>query len=187
MPEHANVEVTVPAIPDVEIRRMEAGDRDPLIAFARQLPDHDLLFLRRDITRPEEVDAWLAEVEAGTNITLVALDDEGIAGYASVSLRTIRWAQHVAELRVLTAPRLRGRGVGRALTNRAFAAAVDRGVEKMVAQMTPDQEVAISVFFRLGFEHEARLRDEVRDMQGRKHDLLVLTLDVSDYQAARLS
>ena len=91
----------------------------------------------------------------------------------------------MAELRVLTAPRLRGQGLGRELTNQAFRVAVELGVEKMVAHMTPDQEVAIGVFFRLGFEHEARLLGEVLDRQGRKHDLLVLSRDVSTYQATR--
>ena len=73
----------------------------------------------------------------------------------------------------------------RVLTNEAFHAAVDMGVEKMVAQMTPDQERAIGVFYRMGFEQEAHLRDHVRDRDGRKHDLIVLSHDVSAYQAAR--
>ena len=169
----------------VQIRPMVPSDRDAMLAFARSLPDHDLLFLRRDITRSEEVGAWLAEIAAGRTTTLIAIDDDGVGGYASVSRSDPRWRRHVAELRVLTAPRLRGQGLGRELTNQAFRVAVELGVEKMVAHMTPDQEVAIGVFFRLGFEHEARLLGEVLDRQGRKHDLLVLSRDVSTYQATR--
>jgi len=169
----------------VEVRPMVAGDRDRMLSFARSLPDHDLLFLRRDITRPEEIDGWLSDIASGGSTTLVATDDGQIVGYASVSRSSPPWRRHVAELRVLTAPGRRGQGLGRALTNHAFLAAVDLGVEKMVAQMTPDQEVAIGVFYRLGFEQEARLVREVQDRGGRKHDLIVLSHDVSSYQEAR--
>ena len=34
------------------LRFLERGDRETMLDFARQLPIHDLLFLRRDITEP---------------------------------------------------------------------------------------------------------------------------------------
>src|SRR6266478_5758216 len=37
----------------VNLREMASGDRDVALAFARSLPVHDLLFLRRDITQQE--------------------------------------------------------------------------------------------------------------------------------------
>ena len=36
---------------------MSSEDQDALLTFARQLSEHDLLFLRRDITRAEVVAA----------------------------------------------------------------------------------------------------------------------------------
>ena len=167
------------------VRRMGAADRDGMLAFARSLPAHDLLFLRRDITDPVEVDAWVDDIEAGRTTTILALSEDSIVGYAAVARSGLGWMDHVAELRVLVAEPLRRVGLGRVLTNEAFHAAVDMGIEKMVAQMTPDQEEAIGIFYRMGFEQEARLRDHVRDRDGRKHDLIVLSHDVSAYQAAR--
>lgn len=169
----------------VMIRAMGEEDLGPVLQFARSLSDHDLLFLRRDITVPADIDAWLADIAIGRNFTQMAFQEDLLVGYASVSISHLHWKQHVAELRVLTSPLVRGKGLGRLLTNDAFRLAMDIGVEKMVAQMTPDQEAAIGVFYRLGFEQEARLRAEVRDRDGRKHDLLVLSLDVSSYQETR--
>jgi len=40
----------------VTLRYMGPGDREAMLAFARALPVHDLLFLPLDITRPEAVD-----------------------------------------------------------------------------------------------------------------------------------
>lgn len=167
------------------IRRMSAADRDSMLAFARSLPTHDLLFLRRDITDPVEVGSWIEDIEAGRTTTILALRDDAIVGYAAVTRSGLSWMAHVAELRVLVAESVRRGGLGRILTNEAFHAAVDMGVEKVIAQMTPDQEGAIGVFYRMGFEREAQLRDHVRDRDGKKHDLIVLSHDVSEYQAAR--
>ena len=167
------------------VRRMSAADRDNMLAFARSLPAHDLLFLRRDITDPAEVDGWIEDIEAGRAATILALRDDAIVGYAAVTRSGLSWMEHVAELRVLVAESLRRGGLGRILTNEAFHAAVDMGVEKVIAQMTPDQEGAIGVFYRMGFEREAQLHDHVRDRDGKKHDLIVLSHDVSEYQAAR--
>jgi len=64
---------------------------------------------------------------------------------------------------VLISDEMRGKGLGRALTEAIFAQALDSGIEKMVAQMTLDQQGAISTFEQLGFKPEALLRDHVKD------------------------
>ncbi len=77
----------------------------------------------------------------------------------------------------------RGKGLGRFLTEQIFRLAVDRGVEKLVARMTLDQEGAIAVFETLGFRPEGLLKDHVVDRAGDKHDLLVMAHSVADFQA----
>ena len=73
---------------------------------------------------------------------------------------------------------MRGKGLGRVLTEAIFAQALEHGIEKMVAQMTIDQKGAIATFEELGFRPEALLRDHVKDRYGEKHDLLVYSHDV---------
>ena len=53
----------------------------------------------------------------------------------------------------------------------------------MMAQMTTDQEAAIKVFNRMGFQREARLRNQVMDRDGALHDLQIMSLDVDEFQA----
>jgi len=167
------------------LRLMNPADGGRILAFARSLPVHDLLFLRRDITRPEEVELWMDEIERGNTQTILALLGDELVGYSSVARNTLNWMRHVAELRVLVAEAHRRGGLGRVLTTAAFRLAVDMGVEKMLAQMTVDQEGAIGVFYRLGFEEEARLRAHVKDRDGKTYDIVLLSQDVSEYQAAR--
>ena len=97
----------------------------------------------------------------------------------------LSWSAHVAELRVSVAPMMRGKGLGRILTQEVFAIALGSGVEKMVAQMTLDQKGAIATFEGMGFRPEALLRDHVKDRDGNKHDLLVLSHEVARFEAQR--
>ena len=74
-------------------------------------------------------------------------------------------------------------GLGRKLTQECFAIALGLGLEKMTAQMTVDQRGAIAVFEGLGFRAEALLRDHVKDRDGTKHDIVMLSHDVARFQA----
>jgi L-amino acid N-acyltransferase YncA len=169
----------------VTLRLMTAADREAVLAFARKLPEHDLLFLRRDITGPEAVDDWIHEIASGEIVTVLAEAGGEVVGYATVHRSTLRWMAHVAELRVMVAESMRGKGLGRLLTQEAFANALALGIEKMVAQMTLDQKGAIATFEGLGFRPEALLRDHVKDREGKTHDLLVLSHDVARFEATR--
>ena len=49
--------------------------------------------------------------------------------------------------------------------------------------MTTDQKAAISVFESMGFRAEALLRDHVCDQSGKRHDLVILSHNVAEFQA----
>ncbi len=167
----------------VDLRLMRGDDNEAMLAFARTLPAHDLLFLRRDITRTEVVDQWARDIEEGRYQTVVALRGEEIIGYATVASAGLDWTRHVAELRVLVSPTARGLKLGRVLTEQAFALAREHGVIKMLAQMTTDQRAAIRVFGHIGFEKEARLRRQLIDRNGELHDLQIMSINVEEFRA----
>ena len=168
---------------EVTLRYMAPGDKAAMLAFARALPEHDLLFLRRDITEEASVDAWIREISEGVMSTVIATAGNEILGYASIERNRLRWSAHVAELRVTITESMRGKGLGRILTQEAFAIALASGIEKMVAQMTLDQKGAIATFEGIGFRPEALLRDHVKDRAGNKHDLLVLSHEVAKFES----
>lgn len=171
----------------VMLRPIAAGDRDALLAFARALPQDDLLFLDRDITEPSEVERWLAAVAAGDLMTVAAWEDGTVVGYATYDRGNVRWTQHVAELRVVVAAAARGIRLGRLLLELVFEMAIDDGVTKVIARMTPDQTGARRLFQRLGFHQEAVLKEHARDGSGTLRDLLVLSLHTHPHQEQRCS
>ena len=168
---------------DLVLRTMAVGDEAALLAFAQAIPAHDLLFLPRDISEPKVVAAWVAEGDGGTLVNLLALDGDTIVGSATIVRDPRSWSRHVGELRVLLAPSMRGKGLGRKLMQACFGLAVDLGLEKLIAQMTVDQQGAIAVFQSMGFKPEALLHDHAMDRNGTKHDLVILAHDVARFQS----
>lgn len=172
---------------ELTLRHLERRDKDAFRAFTSALSEHDLLFLRTDITDPDVLDGWFDNIDGGRTVTVIAEGIPGgpwgIVGYGSLHLANATWSQHVGEIRVLGSAEMRGRGLGHVLAEAIFAQALDRGIEKIVAQFTIDQKGAIATFEELGFKAEALLRDHVKDRTGQKHDLLVYSHDVSSFGA----
>jgi GNAT superfamily N-acetyltransferase len=170
----------------ISLRLMGPDDREAVLTFAQELPAHDLLFLPRDISQPKVLDAWVREIERGAMTTVLAVSEGIVIGCATIVTEPLSWSPHVAELRIVVLPSARGRGLGRFLAQDAFALAIPLGIEKFTVQMTADQVGAISVFETMGYHAEALLRDHVRDRDGIKHDIVVLSHDVAKVDA-RLS
>jgi L-amino acid N-acyltransferase YncA len=160
------------------IRFMTAADAGRLVSFAQSLPLDDLLFLRTDITKPDVVARWVQDATIGQTITVLAEVAGQVAGYASLHLNEVDWQRHLGEIRLHVGEAYRSCGLGRALASEIFSVAQGRRLQKIVAQMTPDQQGAIATFERLGFQREAVLRDFVLDRSGRSRDLLMMAYDM---------
>ena len=89
------------------LRYLEQTDGSRILTFARALSAHDMLFLRRDITREDQVEAWLEDAAHGLTTTVLALHGDEIVGYATVSSDGLSWTRHVRELRVSVAESMR--------------------------------------------------------------------------------
>lgn len=172
------------SLPDgqvVKLRLMTAADRDAVLTFARGLSPEDLLFLRRDITDPSAVDEWIRNIQSELTATLLAADDNGIVGYATVHHSGTPWMRRVGELRVNVGAAYRARGLGRILTAHIFDLARALGLRKLMANMTTDQHGAQAAFRRLGFVPEALLADYVEDRNGTPRDLVMMSYDIAGH------
>jgi RimJ/RimL family protein N-acetyltransferase len=168
---------------DIEFRLMARADEAAVLAFAQELPTHDLLFLPRNISQPKVLSAWINEIERGAITSLLAVKEDQVVGCGTLVRDPHSWSPHVGEIRMVLALDVRGQGVGRALSQETFALALGAGLEKLSVQMTVDQQAAIALFESLGFKAEALLRDHVRDVDGRTHDIVVLGHNIAQVQA----
>ena len=168
---------------EVEFRHMTAADEAAVLAFAKKLPVHDLLFIPRDISEPKVLSAWIKEIGRGGMTSLLAVKNGAVVGCGTIVRDELSWSSHVGEIRMVVSKDVRGTGVGRALSQEIFALALEAGVEKIVAQMTVDQRGAIALFESLGFKAEALLREQVRDKAGKAYDIVVLGHNVAQVRA----
>lgn len=168
---------------EIEFRLMREGDQNAVQEFARKLPVHDLLFLPRNITETKVLAAWVREIERGTITSLLAMRGEEVVGCGTLVRDKHSWSPHVGEIRMVVSLDVRGKGVGRILSQETFALALGEGLDKLTVQMTVDQAGAISIFEGMGFKAEALLRDHVRDVSGRTHDIVVLGHKVAQVRA----
>jgi L-amino acid N-acyltransferase YncA len=173
--------VTLSDEAEVEIRIMSSKDRDAVLAFAQNLSEEDMLFLRVDITQPDVVDDWMQNLKSGNSTSLAAYDDSGLVGYATVHTNAARWTRSLGEIRVNVNTAYRARGLGKTLVSDIFAVARGLGLRKLTAQMTSDQHGAQAAFRRLGFVPEAVLADYVEDSHGMPRDLVIMTYDIDGH------
>jgi RimJ/RimL family protein N-acetyltransferase len=168
---------------EIEFHLMTRADEAAVLDFAKALPTHDLLFLPRNISQPKVLSAWVNEIERGDIVSLLALKDSAVVGCGTLVRDSHSWSPHVGEIRMVVSLDVRGKGVGRALSQETFALALGAGLDKLTVQMTVDQRAAIALFESLGFKAEALLRDHVRDVDGRTHDIVVLGHKVAQVRA----
>lgn len=164
---------------EFHLRPAVAQDAEAIHKFALELPAHDLLYLRRDISKRPVVDAWIESIEDGESLSLVAERDGAIIGMSALMLDRKSWSPHVGEIRVLIGEAARGQGLGRLMIQETFLQAVDHKLEKIIAQMTLDQSGARQVFQEMGFEQEALLKEHVRDRNGDDHDIIIMSCNVA--------
>src|SRR5215212_11599808 len=111
----------------MEIRELDATDRDAIERFVERVPEGDRTFFKEDVAAPEVIDAWTRPGPARA----LAVEDGEVVGYVAV-VPLHGWSSHVGEVRVIVDPDRRGRGIGRALARRAVVEAIDLDLSTMV-------------------------------------------------------
>lgn len=165
----------------VSLRPLNRSELPNFLSFARRLSEEDLLFLTFDITDQAAMEQRLDDIEHGKVIMLVAEKNGQIVGYASLSFNQVNWTRHLGEIRLLVSPSQRGQGLGKLLVSEIFNLAQELHLQKLIARMAAEQRGAQAVFEHLGFHAEALLPDHVIDRQGRTHDLVIMSYDVTGF------
>jgi L-amino acid N-acyltransferase YncA len=166
------------------VRPVKRGDQPALLAFYREMPQEDRLFLKDDVTTESWADRFIRRIERGEALSLVAEKDGAILAEATLYRPRHGWSAHVGELRVAVARSHRRRGLATSLAGILVKLATDQGADKIVVEVVENQVAALRTFAKLGFQQEAVLRGHVKDIRGARRDLLILANDVSHIWAA---
>ena len=89
------------------------------------------------------------------------------------------WNRHIGNIRVTVLPEYRRKSLARILMGELFANALTTDLEKIVSEIVLLQEDVRLALNQLGFRTEAVLKDHHIDTRGVKHDVIIISNDIS--------
>ena len=172
-------EVTLRDGSKVVFRPVVKEDEEALYQFFKGMSKEDRLYLRDNVADRNVIRGWMENIDYEKVLPIIAVDGDVIVADATLHRNPHGWMRHVGEIRMSVSGSHRGRGLARIIAAEIFQQAVGLGLDKLVAEMLTIQKNAQRVFTRLGFVEEALLKDHGMDADGNKHDLIIMSNDVT--------
>ncbi len=169
----------------VTLELLTDNDLDMLIKFFQRLPEKDRLYLRSDITDPENVRRRFGNPDYDSMYPVIGRVNGEIMGIATIFRASFGWMRNLGEVRICIAPEYQKRGLSTLLVKELFFQALKMNIYKLQAELMDTQKAAITAFKHLGFREEAILPKHVTDIKGVRRDLVIMTLDVEDLWATQ--
>lgn len=168
----------------IELRDLRDEDDGRLFHWRRQ-PDVDRWMSDIAAATPEEHRLWFEDFRADPDRRGWIITAEGepagfltLTGVASRHRRAA-WGWYIGEAAA------RGRGAGRAAQALGLDVAFDAlGLEKIVAEVLADNDVALKAQAAAGFRREGYLRGQVIK-DGRRRDVVLLGILAEEWRAKR--
>lgn len=174
-------EITVREGSRVILKPFEKKDKEALFEFFISLPEEDRLYLKDDVTDPMVIEKWAKELNYDKVFPLLAWHENRVVGDGTLHRTITGWMHHIGTIRIAISRDFQRKGLGSLIAKDLFFYALKCGVDKIVAEMMEIQLGAVKVFEKLGFVHEATLKNHVLDQIGVKHDLLIYTKDLVQF------
>jgi ribosomal protein S18 acetylase RimI-like enzyme len=170
---------------NIEARELTADDAPALREFFGGMPAEDRTFFFEDVTDPAVADAWASDER---RLRRCAVGEDGkIVAFAALQ-PGVDWSSHVAEVVLVVAPAARRHGIGRTMARSILLEAFQRDFQKVTVALPADNEGAIQMFQKMGFEGEALLRDQLRSPEdGALRDMVILAHMVDDNWSTMLT
>ncbi|MEW6365913.1 MAG: GNAT family N-acetyltransferase [Acidobacteriota bacterium] len=165
---------------EVVLRPMTKEDLDRSCAFFKGLPDDIRLYLRADVTKRDVVERRMKHDDRHEFYRLVAVDGDRIAGDATIYREAHSWKRHLGELRVIIHPEYQANGMGMHLIRELYEIANMANLTVLYSNIIEVQKGAVKILEKLGFKKEVVKKSHVRDLNGRKHDLIVMTCNLGE-------
>ncbi len=162
------------------LRLLKEDDIEDLITFFSSLPLEDRMYLRADVTKRQNILRRFGTLNYDLIYPIIALDEDRIVAIATLYRAEFGWMRNLGEIRVVVAQDFQRKGLCTLLTKEIFFHGLTTDLYKIQAEMTEDQVAAINAFERLGFKKETVLRKHVTDINGKRANLIIMSLDIQE-------
>jgi GNAT superfamily N-acetyltransferase len=161
-----------------QFRPLESSDEAAFYELFQAIPDQERMFIKHKVSDPRVIHEWCEKIDLGRNFPLLVLGDDKILGVATLHQQLGGWKTHIGRVSVLVRPEYRGRGLARSLVSEIVHLARHLGLDKVEAEFIGEQEAAIKMFAFMGFSNLVHLRNYVKDLQGTRHDYILMVQDL---------
>jgi GNAT superfamily N-acetyltransferase len=164
----------------VELSWFTDEDRAALLAFYRDLPREDQLYLKDDVTNQLILDRLIENMHDGLALMTVAYDGDRIVGETSQHFIHHGWSRHVSELRPVMHRDFKGYGIGETMIREQIEVASELGLDKVIVRLLQVQKERRRTLEGLGFVKEATLKDHATDLLGKRHNMIIMSCYVAE-------
>tara|TARA_B100000029_G_scaffold501287_1_gene574416 strand:+ start:22447 stop:23034 length:588 start_codon:yes stop_codon:yes gene_type:complete len=166
------------------VRLLEATDVEALYIFFQSISREDRIFLKDDIRDKTIIEEWCNNIDWDVVVPIVAIIDDKIVAEVSLHRERRGWKSHIGKLRLVVHPDYRRQGLAIEMINELIFVALHTGsIEQLNAECMIDAQRGVILLLQLvGFVQRAILPDQVRDIEGKHHDLALLSYTLRDQE-----
>jgi RimJ/RimL family protein N-acetyltransferase len=158
------------------LRPIRKGDEEALHAMFAKLPEEDLWFLNHDVSDPEMIGDWIADLDTGRVVSIAAVLEGRIIGNAVLMRKRFGAKSHIGKIRISVDPRFRDRGLATWMLLDLINMAMSLGLRMLVMRVVKERDLPVTMGIKkLGFMEEAVLPNYVLDRAGNPYDLVIMT------------
>jgi len=166
---------------EVSIRKPTLKDLDRLMQFYGGLPVNDRKYFRVDVTKRDVVEQRIKRARQESIFRLVALKNDKIIADGRLELSVEEWRKDQGELRLIVAKNFQHKGLGTVMLRELYYLGAQNNVKNVIVKIMRPQKAARAICHKLGLREETVIPDYVRDISGRKQDLIVMRGDMKEF------
>lgn len=175
-------EVTLRDGTRVALKPMTSEDALTLQRFFSRIPAEDRYYLKEDVTSPQVVQRWTAELDYHRVLPLLAWIDGRVVADATLHRQRAGARRHVGEVRILVDPEYRNRGLGTTMLHELATIANESGLERLIFEAVSEKEDAgIKAAQFVGFVQVGVLHSNAKDPDGHPRNLVIMEMPLGKW------
>ena len=164
----------------IVLNPLQDDEMEKLVYFFQSLPIDERMYLRSDVKQRENIIKRFGTLNYNIRFPLLAQYNDKIIAIGSMYRAEFGWTRNLGEIRVVVSPDFQRKGLCTILVKEMFFHAISTDLYKIQAEIMENQESAIAAFEHMGFKKEAILQKHVTDINGERHNLVIMSLDIKD-------
>ncbi len=165
----------------VMLRPMVRADEYLLLDFFKSLPESERLYLKDDIVNARVIRDWARNIDYEKVLPVLAIVGDRVVGNCSLHRYPGTWMKNTGHITITVSPDHRHNGLIKILATEVFYMALSADLERIVVELDPVQVDIRKVFKELGLYEEIVLKDKHVDVNGGRHDLLIMDADFNRF------